>query len=78
MCVYMLWNCVQLSFYVLQDGYKEREDRIAELEEFINDQVVELDKMEAAMKQTVVNKQLLEKDHQKLTEYYNMAKVYKM
>ena len=34
----------------MQDGYKEREDRIAELEEFINDQVTELDKMEAAMK----------------------------
>ena len=60
---------------ILQEGYKEREDRIAELEEFINDQVVELDKMEAAMKQTVANKQLLEKDHQKLTEYYNTAKV---
>ena len=64
--------------FILQKGNKEREDRITELEEFINDQVVELDKMEAAMKQTVVNKQLLEKDHQKLTEYYNMAKVYKM
>ena len=72
-----------------QDGYKEREDRIAELEEFINDQVTELDKMEAAMKQTVANKQLLEKDYQKiiankqlwekdheeLTECYRNAKV---
>ena len=58
-----------------QAGYKEREDRIAELEEFINDQVTELDKMEAAMKQTVANKQLLEKDYQKLNEYYDTAKV---
>ena len=64
--------------FILQEGNKEREDRIAELEEFINDQVVELDKMEVAMKQTVANKQILEKDHQKLTEYYNTAKVYKM
>ena len=64
--------------FIVQDGYKEREDRITELEDFINDQVVELDKMEAAMKQTVTNKQLLEKDHQKLTEYYNTAKVYRM
>ena len=63
--------------FILQEGYKEREDRITELEEFIHDQVVELDKMEAAMKQTVANKQLLEKDHQKLTEYYNAAKVIK-
>ena len=47
----------------LQAGYKEREDRIAELEEFINDQVTELDKMEAAMKQTVANKQALEENH---------------
>ena len=53
--------------YFTQDGYKEREDRIAELEEFINDQVTELDKMEAAMKLTVANKQLLEKDYQKIT-----------
>ena len=43
-------------------GYKEREDRIAELEEFINDQVTELDKMEAAMKQTVANKEIAEKE----------------
>ena len=27
------------------------------------------------MKQTVANKQILEKDHQKLTEYFNQAKV---
>jgi len=52
--------------YFMQDGYKEREDRIAELEEFINNQVTELDKMEAAMKQTVANKQLLEKDYQEM------------
>ena len=61
--------------FIVQEGYKEREDRITELEELIHDQVVELDKMEAAMKQTVANKQLLEKDYQKLTEYYNTAKV---
>ena len=46
----------------MQDGYKEREDRIAELEEFINDQVTELDKMEAAMKETVANKEIAEKE----------------
>ena len=46
----------------MQDGYKEREDRIAELEEFINDQVTELDKIEAAMKQTVANKEIAEKE----------------
>ena len=62
------------NFYT-QDGYKEREDRIAELEEFINDQVAELDKMEVAMKQTVANKRILEKDYQKLHEHYNSAKV---
>ena len=45
-----------------QEGYKEREHRITELEEFINDQVVELDKMEAAMKQTVANKDFAEKE----------------
>ena len=48
-----------------------------ELEEFINDQVTDLDKMEAAMKQTVANKQLLEKDYQKVNECYNTAKVRK-
>ena len=48
----------------MQAGYKEREERIAELEEFINDQVTELDKMEAEMKQTVANKQLLEENYQ--------------
>ena len=68
-------NLIYKRGLILQEGCKEREDRIAELEEFINDQVVELDKMEAAMKQTVANKELLEKDHQKLTEYYNTAKV---
>ena len=46
----------------MQDGYKEREDRIAELEEFITDQVTELDKMEAAMKQTVANKEIAKKE----------------
>ena len=45
-----------------QDGYKGREDRIAELEEFINGQVAELDRMEDALKQTVVNKKLAEKE----------------
>ena len=45
-----------------QAGYKEREDRIAELEEFINDQVTELERMEAAMKQTVHNKEMAEKE----------------
>ena len=64
-----------ISVCVTQTGYKEREDRIAELEEFINDQVTELDKMEAAMKQTVANKKLLEKDYQKLEGDYNLAKV---
>ena len=32
------------------------------MEEFINDQAVELDKMEAAMKLTVANKELCEKE----------------
>ena len=53
------------SMYCLintQEGYKKREDRITELEEFIDDQVVELDKMEAAMKQTVANKDFAEKE----------------
>ena len=59
-------RCIWVSYFT-QDGYKEREDRTAELEEFINDQVAELDKMEAVMKQTVANKQLLEKDYQKIT-----------
>ena len=59
----------------MQAGYKEREDTIAELKEFINDQVTKLDKMEAAMKQTVSNKQLLEEDYQKLSGYYDSAKV---
>ena len=49
-----------------QTGNKEREDRIAELEEFINDQVTELDRMEAALKQTVANKEALEKDFREL------------
>ena len=50
----------------MQAGYKEREERIAELEEFINAQVTELDKMEAAMKQTVHNKMMIEKDFKEL------------
>ena len=74
-----------------QAGYKEREDRIAELEEFINKQVFELDKMEAAMKQTVANKQLqatdenlkdvlkskaiMEKEFQQLNKLYKQTKV---
>ena len=41
-------------------------------------QVVEGEKVEAAMKNTVANYQLLEKNHQKLTENYNTGKVYKM
>ena len=49
---------------ITQDGYKEREDRIAELEEFVNDQVAELDKMEGTMKQTIANKKILEEDYQ--------------
>ena len=50
------------GFYYTQEGNKEREDRIAELEEFIHDQVVELDKMEAAVKQTIANKKISEKE----------------
>ena len=53
---------------IIQEGYKEREDRITELEEFINDQDVELNKMEAAMKQTVVNKQAVEKNLRDVSE----------
>jgi len=59
----------------LQEGFKEREDRIAELEEFINDQVTELDKMEAELKQAVANKEKIEKDYEKLDKYYKSAKV---
>ena len=61
--------------YITQDGYKEREDRIAELEEFVHDQLAELDRMEEAMKQTVTNKQILQKDYQKINEQYSLAKV---
>ena len=60
------------------------------MEEFINDQVVELDKMEAAMKQTVANKQaveddlksamksktVLEKEYDKLKEQYEVKLFY--
>jgi len=49
-----------------QIGNQERDDRIAELEEFINDQVTKLDKMEEALKQTVTNKEILEKDCKEL------------
>ena len=73
----------------MQAGYREREDRIAELEEFLNDQVTELDKMEAAMKQTVANKQaieenlrvvsksktIMEKEYQQLENLYKQTKV---
>ena len=80
LCTWLHHVYYYANFYKLlhdiQAGYKEREDRIAELEEFINDQVTELDKMEATMKQTVSSKQLLEKDYQKLNEYYDTAKVY--
>ena len=54
----------QWVFYFMQGGYKEREDRIAELEEFINNQVTELDKMEAEITQVTAEKQLLEEDYQ--------------
>ena len=64
------------AVYIMQTGYKEREDRIAELEEFINDQVTELDKMEVAMKQTVANKQLLQEDYQRLEVKYSSDKVH--
>ena len=64
-----------LFLYITQDGYKEREDRIAELEEFINDQVAELDRMEEAMKQTVANKEIFKKDYQEVNEQYSLAKV---
>ena len=73
--MYLVGHSKEIFNFYTQDGYKEREDRIAELEEFINDQVAELDKMEVAMKQTVANKQILEKDYQKLHEHYNLAKV---
>ena len=56
----------------MQAGYKEREERIAELEEFINDQVTELDKMEAAMKQTVHNKEIAEKELNVRMSYYTL------
>ena len=70
--------------FYLQEGYKEREDRITELEEFINDQVVELDKKEAAMKQTVANKKIVEDDLRDITksksilenEYQKVKEVY--
>jgi len=45
------------------------------LEEFINDQVTELDKMEAALKQTVANKEKLEEECKKVDGYYKTAKV---
>ena len=38
-------------------GIKERQDRIAELEGFINDQATELDEMEKALKQTIFDKE---------------------
>ena len=65
--VYLLYGMQHLVFYnshTPQAGYKEREDRIADLEELINDQVTELDKMKAEMKQTTADKQLLEEDYQ--------------
>ena len=45
------------------------------MEEFINDQVTELDKMEAALKQTVANKEKLEEECKKVDGYYKTAKV---
>ena len=59
------------------------------MEEYINDQVVELDKMEAAMKQTVANKQaieenlrdvsnsktIVEKQYEKVKKLYEQTKV---
>ena len=38
------------------------------MEEFISDQVVELDKMEASMKQTVANKKTIEDDLRDITK----------
>ena len=84
MCIY-----IYVCTFRIQAGFKEREDRIAELEEFINDQVTELDKMEAAMKQTVANKQaieenlrdvsksktIMEKEFQQLKKLYKQMKV---
>ena len=63
-------------YFFSQEGYREREDRIAELEDFINDQVVELDKMEAAVKQTVAGKQQLQEEYQRLEIEYNSDKVH--
>ena len=60
---------------MIQEGYKERDDRITKLEELINDQVVELDKKEAAMKQTVANKSIIEKDYNKVKELHEQTKV---
>ena len=37
--------------------------------------MTELDKMEAALKQTVANKEKIENEYQKLDEYYKSAKV---
>jgi len=47
---------------VLQTCYKEKDDRVTELKEFINDQAIELDKMEAVLKQTLANKDILERE----------------
>ena len=63
-------------YFFSQEGYREREDRIAELEDFINDQVVELDKMEAAVKQTVAGKQQLQEEYQRLEIEYNSDMVH--
>ena len=53
-----------LLYILIQAGYKEREDRITELEEFINDQVTQLDKMATEIKQMTADKQLLEENYQ--------------
>ena len=62
----------------MQEDIKKKDYRIAELEEAFLDQIVEAEKVETARKQAVANYQLLEKDHQKLTEDCNTAKVYKI
>ena len=62
-------NCaryVHAHYYIIyvQDGYREREDRITKLEIYINEQVAELDKTNAKLKQTLVGKEQLRKQFQ--------------
>jgi len=56
----------RLLFLLRQIGNQKREDRIAKLEEFINNQVIELDKMEDALKRTVIYKETIEKEYKEL------------